>query len=26
MAEMRESIGNGTFQQMRQRVMGVWGS
>ena len=26
MAEMREAIGNGTFQQMRQRVMGVWGS
>ena len=26
MAEMRESIRNGTFQQMRQRVMGVWGS
>ena len=26
MAEMRESIRNGTFQEMRQRVMGVWGS
>lgn len=26
MAEMRESIVNGTFQQMRQRVKGVWGS